>query len=92
MLDHVSPGLAQPRVNLVQFGLVFDLDAEMIETRLAAARRDGKIHPRVVEHPLGVIRLDDGGLCVEQRRVEADRLLQVLDGHVNMHAFHEGTS
>ena len=68
----VAAGLPQPRVDLLQLIGILDLDAEMIETGLAAARRDRKIHARIVEHPFRVIRLDDRRLRGEQRRIEPD--------------------
>ena len=55
--DDVAARLVQPCVNFVQFGLILDLNAEMIETCAPPARRDGEIDPRIVEHPLGVIGL-----------------------------------
>src|SRR5262247_1055484 len=69
----------------------FDLDAEMIEARLLAARRDREIHARVVQHPFGIVGLDHAGSRGEERRIEANRLLEVGDGDVYMHAFHGAT-
>ena len=63
------------------------LNAEMIETGLPPARRDGEIHARIVEHPFGIVRLDHGRLGREQRRIEADRALQIIDGDVDMQRF-----
>src|SRR5262245_44232649 len=57
LLDDVAAGFMQPCIDLLQFVLALNLNAEMIETRLLAARRDRKIHARVVQHPFGVIRL-----------------------------------
>ena len=61
----------------------------MIKARFAAARRDGEIHARVVKHPLGVIRFGDRGLRREQRRVEANGPLQIVDGDMDMEALHD---
>ena len=80
----------QPPVDLVQLGLVLHLNAEMIETRLAAARRDREIHARIVQHPLRVVGLSYRRLRREQRRIEADGLVEIIDGDVNMQAFHGG--
>ena len=63
----------------MQLGFVFDLDAEMIETRLTASRRNGEVHAGVVEHPFGVVRLNQGGLRIEQSGVKADRLLKIAN-------------
>jgi hypothetical protein len=88
LFDHFAAGPVEPRINLFQFALILGLDAEMIEARLAATRRDGEIHPRVLKHPLGVIRFGDGGLRREQGRVEANRPLQIVDSDMDMKALH----
>src|SRR5260370_28160847 len=41
--DDGAACIVQPRIDLVQLGLVLDLNAEMVETGAAAARRDGEI-------------------------------------------------
>src|SRR5262249_1144812 len=92
LVDHLASGLVQPGVDLVELVAAFHLDAEMIEPRLAPAGRDGEIHARIVEHPLGVVALDHGRRAGEQRRIEADRPMQVLDGDVHVHALHGVTS
>src|SRR5262249_19924444 len=48
LLEHGAAGLAQARVDVAQFVLAFDLDAEMIEPGLPATRRDGEIDARIV--------------------------------------------
>src|SRR5579864_4627055 len=48
LLDDVAAGLVLPRIDLVQLVLVLGLDAEMVETGGAAARRDGEIDLRIV--------------------------------------------
>src|SRR5438128_6377258 len=73
LLDDVAAGLVKPRIDLLQFLGVLDLNSEMIEAGLLASGGDRKIHPRVLDHPLGVVGLDHAGLRVEQRRIEADR-------------------
>ena len=55
LLDDIAARLAQARINFLQLVGVLDLNAEMIEAGLTAARRDRKIHPGIVEHPLGII-------------------------------------
>ena len=60
----------------------------MVEARPLAARRDREIDARIVEHPFGVVRLHHGGLRGEQRGIEADGPVEVLDTDVNMHALH----
>src|SRR5665213_3692555 len=54
LLDDSTAGLLQTSMNFMQFGLALDLDAKMIEARFATACRDCKIHPRIVQHPLGI--------------------------------------
>ena len=92
LLDDVAAGLAQAGVHLAQFAGILDLDAEMVEAGFAAPRRDREIHPRIVQHPFGVVRLHHGGPGREQRRVEADGLRNVADGHVHMQALHRSSS
>ena len=53
---------------------------------------DGEIDPRVFQHPLGVVRLGDRRLGAEERRIEADRRVDVLDPDVHVQAFHEQIS
>ena len=89
LLDDVAAGLAQPSIDLVQFVLVFNLDAEVIEPRLTPAGRDPEIHARIVKHPFGVIGLGHRGLCRKKRRIEADGALQIMDGDMDMQAFHD---
>ena len=50
---------------------------------------DREVDPRVFEHPLRVIVLDDGRLGREQRRVEPDRLRQIVNGDVYVQALHQ---
>jgi len=64
----------EPRIDLLKLIGILNLNAEVIEAGLSAPRRDSKIHPGIVEHPLGVIGLDHGGLRGEQCRIETDRL------------------
>jgi hypothetical protein len=67
LLDHHAAGIAQPPVDLLKFVSTFDLDSEMIQTGLAPARRDRKIHTGIVEHPFGVVALENGRFGREQR-------------------------
>src|SRR5215469_4960071 len=88
LLDDRAAGSAQARVDVAKLVLALDLDAEMIEARLFAARRNREIHARVVQHPFRIVGLDHAGLRGEERRIEADRLLEVGDADMNMHALH----
>src|SRR5580704_15698676 len=51
LFDDGPAGLAKTGIDIAQFALGFDLDTEMIEAGLLAARGDRKIHTRIVEHP-----------------------------------------
>src|SRR5439155_22587787 len=70
LLDNRPAGSAQTRIDIAQFILAFDLDAEMIEARLFAAGRNREIHTRVVQHPFRVVSLDNGGLRGEEPRIK----------------------
>src|SRR5262249_14916535 len=66
-----------------------DLDAEMVDTRRPRVMgRDRKVHARILEHPFGIVRLLHRRLRGEQGGVEADRLVEVRDRHLNVQAIH----
>src|SRR5262249_16193461 len=88
LLSDVRIGIAQTRVDLLQFVPALNLNAEMIKARSFATRGDREVDSRIIEHPLGVVRLHYCGLRCEQRGVEADSDLEVLNPNVNMHPFH----
>jgi hypothetical protein len=92
LFDNFTTRLVQTRVDFVEFVLAFNLDAEVIEAGLPSARRDREIDPRVFQHPFGVVRLYDRGLRGEQRGIEPNRMLKVLDGHVNVQTLHHKSS
>src|SRR5262252_8726499 len=62
LLDDRATGLAQARIDFLQFVPALNLNAEMIEARLLAACRDREIYARIIEHPFGIVRLDHGRL------------------------------
>src|SRR5262245_31759784 len=88
LLDDGPARLAQSGVDLVQLGLAFRLDAEMIQARLFAARGDREIDAWIIQHPFGVVGLDHRRLRCEQRGVEADGPVKVRNLHMDVHAFH----
>src|SRR5262249_48553497 len=90
LLDHGAACLAQPRVDLVQLDLAFHLDAEMVEAGLLAARGDGEIDARIIEHPFGVIRFHHGWRRCEQRRIEADGSLEIFNTYMEVPSFFGG--
>src|SRR5262245_11777051 len=88
LLEDRAAGLVQTRIDLAQLVLAFDLNAEMIEPRLLAPRRDREIHARIVQHPFRIISLDHDRLHREQRRIKSDRIREVFDADMNMYALH----
>src|SRR5260370_33595687 len=91
LLDHGTASLAKTRINVAQFALGFNLNAEMIEAGLLTAGGNGEIYARIVEHPFGVVRFHYRWLRGKQRGVKTDRIRNVLDRDVDMHAFHDDT-
>ena len=60
----------------------------MVEAFRIATGRDRKIHPRIFEHPLGVVGFQHGRLGREQGGIEPDRLIEVGYGDVYVQALH----
>src|SRR3546814_11683250 len=52
------------------------------------ARRNGEIHARIVEHPLGIVVLSYGGLDIEQGGIEGDGAVDVFDATVHVQTLH----
>jgi hypothetical protein len=71
---------------------VVGLDAQVVDAGTLAAGRDGEVHRRVVEHPLGVVGLGARRGGVEQAVVEGDAAVEVIDMQVNVEALHGGFS
>src|SRR5262249_52966017 len=88
LLDDVSAGVVQPRVNLLQLVSALRLNTEMVEASLPTAGRDREVDARIAEHPFRVVGLDDGRLRCEQRRVEADGPLEIIHGDVHVKPLH----
>ena len=55
LLDDVTARFVQACISLIQLIFVIDLNTEVIQTGGSAARRDGEIHARIIEHPLGIV-------------------------------------
>jgi hypothetical protein len=55
---------------------------------IARAGADREINPWILKHPLRVIALDHRRLGGKEGRIEANRLSQILNGHVHVQAFH----
>src|SRR5262249_27391121 len=88
LLEDGAAGLVQTCIDHAQLVLALDLDAEMVEPRPFAARRDREIHARVIQHPFRIVSLHHGRLRREQRRIKLDRIREVFDADMNMYALH----
>src|ERR1044071_1254546 len=80
--------LCETRTDFLELVAVLGLDAQVIETGLVPAIRDGEIDPRIVQHPFRVVGLLDAWLSAEKRGIEADALFQIMHGDVNVKPFH----
>ncbi len=89
-VEHGHVGVLSSRLHLNQLLGTIDLEAKVVEARLAASRGDGEVHPRVFKHPLGVVSFDPRRLGREQTRVKRDARLQVFDMEVYVEPFHVG--
>src|SRR3546814_420153 len=88
-LDNRTIGGLEATIDLGQLLLVFDLNAEMLDSLSGViAGRNCEVDPRILEHPLRIVLLHHGRLRTEQGGVEADRLIEVLDSDMDMQALH----
>src|SRR4029078_12141052 len=60
----------------------------MIDTGFQAAIGNREIDARIVEHPFRIIFLDDRRLLTEHTRIKADVGSEIIDGDMDMKAFH----
>src|SRR5262249_15800817 len=65
LLEHVAARAPQACVDLAQLAFAFHLNAEVVEACRPAARRNGKIDARIIQHPFAIVGLHYGG---EERR------------------------
>jgi hypothetical protein len=49
----------QASVNLIQLGLLLDLNTEVVEPDNPAARRNSEIDTRIIEHPFCIVCFDN---------------------------------
>ena len=61
----------------------------MIDSGHGGAVGNREVDLRIVQHPLGVVGLNDGRRGAEERRIEADGLFEVFDSDVNVQAFQD---
>src|SRR5271165_1702435 len=71
--DHRTFGPFEPRVYLIKFRTVFDLDAEMIDARGSIAPANGEVDARIFEHPLGIVVFRDDRFGTKELPIESDR-------------------
>jgi hypothetical protein len=64
-------------VNLSKFGAILSLDAQVLNAQRCAALTDGKVYPRIMQHPPGVIALEHARLATEELGVEVNALIQI---------------
>src|SRR5882724_3079069 len=75
----VYVGALQLVIEAVQFRIAIGLQAKMIDAHAGAPGRDGEVDARILEHPFCVVRLGHGRVGPEQRRIEANALLEIAD-------------
>src|SRR5262249_20413547 len=75
-----STGPGEPLRDAGKLRVVIDLYPKVIDAFGCAAAGDGEVHTRIFQHPLGVVRLSHGWFGAEQRRIEADGLVDVANG------------
>src|SRR4029453_4723591 len=88
-LKQRTVGGSEAGVNFIEFVAAFDLNAEMLAALYGmVAGGNGEVDARIVEHPLGIIGLGHRRLGAEQGRIESDRLIEVLNPDMDVHALH----
>jgi len=92
LLHHRAVRRLQSIINFVEFILAFDLDAEMVEAGLSTTHRDSEAHPRIIEHPLRVIRLLHSWFGRKQSRVELHGCRKIINRDVDVQSFHDTCS
>ena len=55
LLNDVAASFVQPRVNVIKFIFVLNLNTKVIESGLSATCRYGEVYARIIKHPLGII-------------------------------------
>lgn len=90
LVKHGHVGVLSSSLHLDQLFCTVDLEAQVVEARLAASRGDGEIDTWVLKHPLGVVSFDARRLGGEQSGIERDARLQILHVEVYVEPFHVG--
>src|SRR5882672_2685629 len=88
LLQHRRFGALQARVHLRELGAILDLNSKVPNPSRAATLADRKIDAWILEHPFCVVGLDHSWLSCEERVVEPNRGVNVVDAHVDMQTLH----
>src|SRR5882757_3817191 len=72
----------------MQFLIGIYLEAQVIDAYWLTLRRDRKVHSRILEHPLRIIRLCHHRLRRKQGPIEVDRGGKILDADMHVESFH----
>src|SRR5437899_1173528 len=88
LVERSDTGFRHLLAQILQFVVGFHLKSQVVDPGRAAPSRNGKVDPRILEHPLGVVVLHDGRRRAEEVAVETQALGQILDGNVNMESLH----
>src|SRR5205823_10491225 len=84
LFEHRTLGRGEPVIDLGELALIFGLNAEMRDAgTVPAAGADREIDAGVFQHPFRIIGFQNRGFGREQRRIEPNRLGQILNRDVN---------
>src|ERR1700675_4550384 len=72
----------------MQFLIGIYLEAEVMDPHRLTLRRDREVHPRILKHPLRIVRLCYHRLRRKQGPIEADRGGKILDADMHVESFH----
>ena len=85
-MTHVVTHRSTPLATI--FLSVVGLHAKVVQAWRGAPRGDGEVDARVLQHPLGIVRLLPRGGGSKQLGIEDDALGQIIDMHMGVEAFH----
>ena len=89
--DYAKWMLDDPLINFAisELGVGFDLKAQMIDTRRAAALGNGEVDEWIIEHPFCVIGFQHARFCAEHGGIKTCAFGKIADGDVDVKAFHD---
>src|SRR5450631_880782 len=73
LFNHRTFGALEPLVHFLKFRAIFDLNAEMVNARRCIVPADGKVHARILEHPLGIVVFCDDRFGAKELPIKSDR-------------------